>query len=223
MFYRLSPGLVLRSRWRPDRARPGERVLVLKASGAFPPGHPSTHLALDLLREALAAGPCRRLLDVGCGSGVLLLSAACLGVELCLGVDLARGAIRASRDNAGKNGLAGAVRLVQGSTECLRGPFGLILANLPWAVQLAKVDEFSRLAAPAGALILAGFKDTQEPDLRERCQREGWRLEQRRTREESGLELPPDKSFTWVAWRLRRSARAPGISGGAGGGGAASD
>ncbi len=46
MFYRLSDVLVLRSRWRPDLARPGERVLVLRATHAFPPGHPTTRLCL---------------------------------------------------------------------------------------------------------------------------------------------------------------------------------
>ena len=65
MFYRLSSGLVLRSRWRPYRPRPGERVLVLAAGSVFPPGHPTTRLCLDLLAETLAAGPCARLLDVG--------------------------------------------------------------------------------------------------------------------------------------------------------------
>ena len=55
MFYRLSPQLVLRSRWRPYRARPGERVLVVRTPGAFPPGHPTTRLSLELLPEALAA------------------------------------------------------------------------------------------------------------------------------------------------------------------------
>jgi len=204
MFYRLSPHLVLRSRWRPYLPRPGERVLVLRTPGVFPPGHPTTLLSLELLQEVLASGPCRRLLDVGCGSGVLTLAGAALGADFCLGVDLSRQAVRLARENARENGLAAALRLVQGSTECLRGPFDLVLANLRWPVQMEKVAELDRLAAPAGALILSGFRDVQEAELLACYQDRGWILTQRLSRDEWAIEVPPEKSFTWVAWRLKR-------------------
>ena len=205
MFYRLSPKLVLRSRWRPHLSRPGERVLVLRTSGAFPPGHPTTRLSLELLREVLTEGPCGRLLDVGCGSGVLMLAGAALGAGFCLGVDLSRSAVRLTRENARENGLAVALRLVQGSTECLRGPFDLVLANLRYPVQVAKVQELARLTAPLGTLILSGFRDVQEPELLAGYRDLGWTLSQRLTQDEWAIEVPPEKSYTWVAWRLRRS------------------
>lgn len=204
MFYRISPQLVLRSRWRPYRARPGERVLVLRSSGAFPVGHPTTSLCLELLTSALNAPASQRLLDLGCGSGVLLLAGAALGVGCCLGVDLSRSAVRRARDNAEENGLPAAVRLVQGSTECLRGPFDLVLANLPWPVQMAKMGELVRLAAASGALILSGFRDLQEADLLARYQERGWSVQRRLTRDEWAIEVPPEGSYTWVAWRLQR-------------------
>jgi ribosomal protein L11 methyltransferase len=204
MFYRLTPHLVLRSRWRPHRSRPGERVVVLRTTKVFPPGHPTTRLSLELLQEVLAAGPCRRLLDVGCGSGVLMLAGAALGAGCCLGVDLSRSAVRLARENARENGLAAALRVAQGSTECLRGPFDLVLANLRYPVQVAKVQELARLTAPSGTLILSGFRDVQEPELLARYRDLGWTLSQRLTRDEWAIEVPPEKSFTWVAWRLRR-------------------
>jgi ribosomal protein L11 methyltransferase len=206
MFYRLSPELVLRSRWRPYRPRPGERVLVLAAGSVFPPGHPTTRLCLELLTETLAANPSLRLLDVGCGSGVLLLAGVAAGAHPGVGVDLSWRAVATTRDNARVNGLAAAVQVIRGSTECLRGKFGLMLANLPWTVQIDKVEEFTRLAAPDARLILSGFKDTQEDKLRSQYQLAGWVIEHRRTRDESVIEMPPERSFTWVAWRLRRTS-----------------
>jgi ribosomal protein L11 methyltransferase len=205
MFYRLSPELVLRSRWRPYRPRPEERVLVLAAASVFSPGHPTTRLCLDLLLEALALRPAARLVDVGCGSGVLLLTGVAAGARLGVGVDISGAAVAVTRENARANGLAGSVQVVRGSTEGLRATFEVLLGNLPWAVQMDKVGEFTRLAGPDSRLILSGFKDTQEDELRELYQRAGWVLERRRTRDEWVAALPPEKSFTWVAWRLRRS------------------
>jgi ribosomal protein L11 methyltransferase len=204
MFYRLSPELVLRSRWRPYRIQPGERVLVLAAASTFPPGHPTTRLCLELVAETLAREPGPRLLDVGCGSGVLLLAGVAAGAQSGVGVDLSGRAAATTRDNARANGLAASVQVVRGSTECLRGKFGVMLGNLPWVVQMDKVAEFTRLAAPDAQLILSGFKDTQEEELRARYEQAGWVLEHRRTRDEWVIELPPEKSYTWVAWRLRR-------------------
>jgi ribosomal protein L11 methyltransferase len=205
MFYRLSPELVLRSPWRPYRPRPGERVLVLAAASTFPPGHPTTRLCLNLLAATLAEGPCPRLLDVGCGSGVLLVAGVAAGAQFGVGLDLSGRAAAATRNNARANGLAAAVQVVRGSTESLRGPFGMMVANLPWGVQMDKVAEFARLAAPDAQLILSGFKDTQEEELRARYEQTGWVLVSRLTRDEWVIELPPEKSYTWVAWRLRRS------------------
>jgi ribosomal protein L11 methyltransferase len=178
--------------------------MVLAAGSVFPPSHPTTRLCLDLLTETMAGGLCHRLVDVGCGSGVLLLAGVAGGAELGLGVDLSFTAASTTLNNARTNGLAGQVQVVRGSTESLQGPFDLLLGNLPWAVQMEKVAEFTRLAAPHARLILSGFKDTQEDELRHRYQQAGWVLEQRRTRDEWVIELPPEKSYTWVAWRLIR-------------------
>jgi len=204
MLYRLSPELVLRSRWRPYRPRAGERVLVIAAASTFPPGHPTTRLCLELVAETLAREPGPHLLDVGCGSGVLLLAGVAAGAQSGVGVDISGRAAATTRDNARANGLAAAVQVVRGSTECLRGKFGMMLGNLPWAVQMDKVEEFTRLSAPGSRLILSGFKDTQEDDLRARYEQAGWVLEHRRARDEWVIELPPEKSYTWVAWRLGR-------------------
>jgi ribosomal protein L11 methyltransferase len=179
-------------------------VLVLATGSAFPPGHPATRLCLELLVETLDATPNARLLDVGCGSGVLLLAGVAAGAQAGVGVDLSWRAVATTRDNARANSLAGAVQVIRGSTECLRHPFGLMLGNLPWAVQMDKVTEFTRLAAPDARLILSGFKDTQEAELRSGYERAGWVLESRRTRDEWVIDLPPEQSYTWAAWRLRR-------------------
>ena len=78
----------------------------------------------------------------------------------------------------------------------------LVLANLPCAVQMDKVAELDRLAA-TGALILSGFRDTQEAEFWPAYQDPGLVLNRRLCRDEWALELPPEKSYTWVAWLLQ--------------------
>lgn len=175
---------------------------MVQSEEAFPPGHPTTRLCLDLLTAALAARPVSRLLDVGCGAGVLTLAAAALGVPRVVAVDLALQAARATRDNARDNDLVGPVMATQGSTECLKPAFELVLANLPWEVQMDKVPELHRLTAAGGRLILSGFRDNQEEPLLKSYRRLGWALRQRVVWHFSHPELPSNLSFNWVAWLL---------------------
>jgi len=202
--YRLAPHRVLRTRLHPGGAEPSGGVLLVKSGGAFPPGHPTTRLSLDLLREAVAAGPAvRRLLDVGCGAGVLSLAAAALGVPRVVGIDISRRAGLATRENARENSLAGSILVAaQGSTDCVKGSFDLVLANLPWEVQMAKAAELDRLAAPEGRLIISGFHDNEEKGLIESYHKLGRTITRRKVWDFRHPELPPDMSFTWVAWLL---------------------
>jgi HlyD family secretion protein len=152
MFYRFSPTLVLRSRWRPHRPRPGERVLVLRGASVFPPGHTTTRLCLDFLAETLAARPCRQLLDVGCGSGALLLAGIAAGARFGLGLDLARTAVAATRDNARANGLAASVAVVRGSTECLRGKFGVQGSSQRYRTARVEQGEINSIVTATGTI-----------------------------------------------------------------------
>lgn len=205
MFHRLTPELVIRQPWPPFRPRHGERSLLLEGGSVFPPGHPTTLMCLDLLKVALALRPRATVLDVGCGSGVLALAALALGVRRGVAVDISGRAVRETRRNAERNGLWPRLGLIQGSTECLRGPFDLILANLPWGVHLEKTCELSRLAAADGHLILAGFKDTQTEPLLLGYQEQGWGVLAERRRDDWVAEVPPELSYTWVAWLLGRN------------------
>ncbi len=206
MFHRLTPELVIRSPWRPFRPRHGEQSLVLESDAVFPPGHPTTHLCLDLIKTALASRPGAYVLDVGCGSGILALAALALGASQAVAVDISGRAVRKTKSNAARNGLLPRLNVIKGSVACLRGPFSLIVANLPWGVHLEMQEDLHRLAGPQGQLILAGFKDTQEEPLLTSYRARGWSLLERRSRDAWAPEPPPELSYTWVAWLWGRSS-----------------
>jgi ribosomal protein L11 methyltransferase len=205
MFQRLSPRLVLITLSGPPPAGLKEKILKIRIGEAFNPTHPTTRLCLDLLQDILSAGQANSLLDVGCGAGVLGLAAATLKVPLVVSVDLAGEAARETLQNARENLLSGPLQVVQGSTECLQFSFDLVAANLPWEVQVDKARELDRLAAREGALILSGFRQSQEDLLRDVYQGLGWRLGRRVIKDFRHPELPLEMDFTWVAWSLRRA------------------
>jgi ribosomal protein L11 methylase PrmA len=203
-FYRLSPHLVLRTRRHDQGDAPSPQVLVVESGEAFPPGHPTTRLCLDLLREVLAPGGVHSLLDVGCGSGILGLAGAALGVTRVVGVDICGQAARVTRENARRNLLGDSLMVAQGSTACLKGPFDLVAANLPWEVQMDQVPELDRLATPGSRLLLSGFRDNQEDLLRKSYRQWGWSLRRRLVKDFHHPELPADISLNWVAWLLEK-------------------
>ena len=205
MFRRLSPRLVRVTLGPAPQADAAPKPLMISLGAAFPPTHPTSRLCLELLQEALAAGHLNSLVDVGCGAGVLSLAAAAWGVQLVVALDLASAAVRETRQNARDNALTDSIRVVQGSSECLKAAFALVVANLPFDVQVAKAPELSRLAAPSGSLILSGFRDYQESPLREAYLKLGWSVARRAVKDFRHPELPKNLSFTWVAWTLTRA------------------
>jgi ribosomal protein L11 methyltransferase len=80
MYLRLTPQAAICSPWHPCWPRRGRRLLRLRYARTFPIHHPSTRLCLDLLTEACRERHFPTLLDVGCGSGILTLAGALLGV-----------------------------------------------------------------------------------------------------------------------------------------------
>jgi ribosomal protein L11 methylase PrmA len=121
-----------------------------------------------------------------------------------VGCDVAAAAVQVSGDNARRLHLPNRVAWVQGSTEALRPPFHLIVANLPFQIQMAKREELVRLCHHRGALILSGFRDTQEEALTDTYLAGGWRRQRRLIRDLWELELPAEKSYTWVGLYLVR-------------------
>jgi ribosomal protein L11 methyltransferase len=150
--------------WREARPPAFDGVVVLLDPGAaFGSGaHESTRLALVELQRFLAPGD--RVLDVGCGSGVLAVAAALLGAGEVDGVDVDPEAMSATARNAEANGVT--VGAECRSVEARDRGYDLVLANIGAAVLIGMAEEIVAAMAPAGRVVLAGMLAAGAADTR---------------------------------------------------------
>jgi ribosomal protein L11 methyltransferase len=173
---RVGRRLVIRPTWRRHRRAPEDVVMALDPGMAFGTGlHPTTRLCLVGIEHwadagRFASGGARRggtrVLDVGCGSGILAIAAGLFGAEEILGVDTDAIAVEATAANAARNRLARRIRARAGSLPSGEPSFDLVLANLSASVLVALASELAAELRPAGRLLASGIFIDREPDVR---------------------------------------------------------
>ncbi len=172
--------IVVRPSWQPYSAQAGEVVIELDPGMAFGTGlHPTTQMCLLALEEHVRAG--LRVLDLGCGSGILAIGATKLGAASVLAVDNDPQAVVIARENGQRNGLAGRIEWIEGSLAQVEGHFELVVVNILARVIVEMLEAgLAERLAPAGRLILAGLIEEQENEVTAALQRAGLQVCARR-------------------------------------------
>lgn len=143
-------------------------VIVLDPGRAFGSGsHVSTRLALAAVEEHVTPGD--RVLDVGCGSGVLSVAACLLGAAGATAIDVDAGAVAATRDNADRNGVADRVDASERTLSGLDGVFDLVVANIGLAILRYMAPDLEARRAPSGLLVLGGLLEEQADEMAAAC------------------------------------------------------
>ena len=167
---RIGRRIVIKPTWRDHDPSPGDVILDLDPGMAFGTGlHPTTRLCLAGIESAADRGLLdgARVLDVGCGSGILAIAAMKLGAASGFGVDTDPIAIEATLANAGRNGLAGRITARHGSLPTGEGPYDVVLANLIASVLIALAEPLRDELRPGGVLLASGIFVDREMDVRE--------------------------------------------------------
>ena len=166
---RVGRHIVICPRWRQVTPQPGDVVILMDPGMAFGTGtHPSTQLCLAALEDHVCPGA--RVLDLGCGSGILGIAAVKLGAASVLALDIDPVAVRTTQENALHNGVARHVAAQHGSLKDVveaAGRYELVLVNILAKVIIAFCEEgLGSVVAPGGTLIAAGVIADQAEAVR---------------------------------------------------------
>jgi ribosomal protein L11 methyltransferase len=142
-----------------------ERVIRLDPGLAFGTGtHPTTRMCLRwIARHASLAPHWDRVLDYGCGSGVLAIAAALHGAKHIDAVDIDPAAVDTARANAAANG----AKMRCGAPELASGAYPLVLANILATPLRVLAPLLSQRVAAGGDLVLAGILERQAAELQQ--------------------------------------------------------
>jgi ribosomal protein L11 methyltransferase len=165
--FALCDGLVVRPPWEPYDAKPGERVLELEPGRAFGTGlHETTSLVAKALAARRTELDAARVLDVGCGSGILSLVALAFGAKDAVAVDVDPEAVAVTRENAERNGLAPRVNASTTDIAAIDGDFPVVLANIEASVLLPMAPTLAQRVRKGGFLVLSGILVPQTEDVK---------------------------------------------------------
>jgi len=155
---RAGKNVIIRPPWEEHDAQAEEIVIEINPSLAFGTGHhETTRLCIEAIEDIVSKRDINNILDVGCGSGILSISAVMLGVKDVVGFDTDPVAIIESRKNAKKNGVLDKIKFFCGYLESAKGQYDLIVANVYIEPILFMKEGLKSKLSPSGALIISGI------------------------------------------------------------------
>jgi ribosomal protein L11 methyltransferase len=180
---RIGKNLLIRPLWIDVELQSDDIELALDPGMAFGTGtHPTTQLCLIALEARVQ--PAMRILDLGCGSGILSIAAVKLGAKSLLATDIDPIAVKATKENAEQNGVSEKITAEVGSLADLLSTsqqFDLIVVNILARIIIEMCAQgLGQVVRPGGIAIFSGIIDTQIDDVEQALRETGLEPYQRR-------------------------------------------
>ena len=164
-----------------DEVKDTERTVIKIEPGlAFGTGnHESTRLCLEAVEKYTKPG--MRVLDVGCGSGILGIASVLLGAEEAFGADIDETAVRIANENAELNDVVGRFTAQCGDlTEKAKGKYNLVLANIVADVIISLTENIKNFMEDDAVFVMSGIIDTREKDVLAALEKNGFDIIERK-------------------------------------------
>ncbi len=158
-------------------------VLSIDPGAAFGTGtHATTSLCLSILDECVVSGV--KVLDIGCGSGILAIASVLLGAEKALGVDIDAQSVKTAKENAEINGITDKTEFIVGDlADKVTGKYNIVCANIVADVIIKLLPDVSEFMTDDGILIVSGIIDIRKDDVLAAVSENGFKVEAEAYRE----------------------------------------
>ena len=162
---RVGKSLVIKPTWEEYTSLPGDKVLHLDPGMAFGTGtHHTTNMCMQILEDIVK--PDMTVFDVGCGSGILAMTAALLGAKEIKAVDIDGTAVKVAKENIALNKLSADIDIAQG--DLLHGTKGradVIVANIIADIIIMLLPDIPGKLNPQGKFLASGIIDDRLADV----------------------------------------------------------
>ncbi len=188
---RIGKNILIKPTWEKTEVGKDDVLIELDPGMAFGTGtHESTRMCIELMENYLKPG--QELLDIGCGSGILSITAAKLGCMKVLGIDIDPVAVKVSHENIGINKVEGIVNVreaVLDDLECKE--FDMVVANIVADVIIDISGRVRQFLTKDGIYIVSGIIRDRAEEVRENLTNCGFRMVEEKS------------SGEWVAMALQ--------------------
>ena len=168
---RVSNNIIVKPTW--ERYSPSSRDIIIEIDPgmAFGTGqHASTRMCIEALEDIIMKDrsvKSWKVLDVGCGTGILGITAAKMGAQEVICVDIDKKAIEIARENAAINHVDDRVRILNQDAASIKEPRNLIIANLTATLLLKIRQNLINLLLPEGYMIISGIIEQDAKNIEE--------------------------------------------------------
>lgn len=164
--------LLIKPSWETVSENENRKILEIDPASSFGTGqHNTTQLCLELIEKYLKEGD--KMLDLGCGSGILSIGGILLGAKSAYAVDIEENAVKISKENADKNGIPAEIYTAEcGNVICdedlrnrIGGGYDFVCANIVADVLRAMTPYFKGFLSENGRLVVSGIIDSRKDEV----------------------------------------------------------
>lgn len=177
--FKIGDRLVIKPSWEEYQPKEGEVIINIDPGMAFGTGiHASTRFCMKFIDQYVKGG--EKIVDAGCGSGILSIAAAKLGAVRVFAMDVDELAVKIARENIALNHLEDVIEAQAGDIiEEIQGQQpDMILANITAEVVSLLIPEAAKILATGTYLFGSGIVDSRWPGVKKQLEEHGFEIEQ---------------------------------------------